>query len=380
MDRHDILFVDDERNALQAFERQFRKQYALRTAGSGDEALAIMKDSGPFAVVVSDLKMPGMNGIQLLAQIRMLYPESVRIILTGHADLDAAMEAVNSGEIFRFLTKPISPVVLAVSMNQAIKQHQLIVAEKDLLDQTLKGSVKVLCEVLGYSNPSAFSSGQRIREHVVTIARELNLDRLWQYEIAALISQIGCIAIPRDILLKVQSNSKLTPKEDKIYRNHPKVGGKLIGNIPRMEDIAAMVEHQMFPWRALEEHPAPVLTSGGQMGAQILKAAIDHDRYLQQGMTHQEAIAKMAACQGEYHPQILRILEDCRVAPQQTKIVNLNFDDLVPGMIAEEDILAQNGSLIIPRGQEITWPMIMGLMNYIEHMGVREPIRIRRDT
>ena len=144
MTDYDILFVDDELRILQAFERQLRKRFSIRTAESAQEALKILEVDGPCAVIVSDMWMPGMDGIELLARVKNLYPDTVRIMLTGNADQETAIEAVNCGQIFRFLTKPIPPEALTNSLDLAIREYRLITAEKELLSQTLKGSVNVL--------------------------------------------------------------------------------------------------------------------------------------------------------------------------------------------------------------------------------------------
>ena len=112
-----VLFVDDEPNVLDSIRRQLRKSCEILTATSGVEALALLKDTGPVALVISDMRMPGMSGAELLAKIRDLYPDTVRMILSGQADLESTISAVNEGHVFRFLTKPcVSPQVLHGSM------------------------------------------------------------------------------------------------------------------------------------------------------------------------------------------------------------------------------------------------------------------------
>jgi DNA-binding NtrC family response regulator len=157
-----ILCVDDEPHILEAFQRQFRKQFAIETAVGGERALAAIAEHGPFAVVVSDLRMPDMDGIRLLNTIRERTPETVRILLTGHADLQAAIEAVNEGHVFRFLTKPCPSKTLAKALEAGLAQYRLITAEKALLEQTVSGSLKALSEVLGLVNPEAFGRSSRI--------------------------------------------------------------------------------------------------------------------------------------------------------------------------------------------------------------------------
>jgi response regulator RpfG family c-di-GMP phosphodiesterase len=377
MGDYDILFVDDEPKTLEAFERQLRKRFSIRTAGSAHEALAILEKDGPCAVIVSDMRMPGMDGIQLLSLVKNLYPDTVRIMLTGNADQETAIGSVNDGQIFRFLTKPTTPQALTTSLEVAIKQYRLITAEKELLNQTLRESIKVLCELLSLANPTAFSSGYRIKKMVIKIAETLRLERIWQYEVAALMSQIGCITIPDDILRKIQAGAERTHKEERMYKNHPKIGEKLIGKIPRLEQVAAMIGNQMLSWNEFGEEPGALLSEEVQMGAQILRATIDHDLLLLQGISHLEAIQRMEARQGVYNPEIVKILAENETATERARIIAMDFEDIVPGMIADEDILAKNGAIIIPRGQEITWSVIQGLTNFLEHIGIKEPIRVR---
>ena len=239
-----ILLVDDEPNVLHALTRQLRKRFDLRTAESGEAALRLLKTEGPFAVIVSDMRMPEMNGVELLATVKTLYPDTVRLMLTGNADQETAIEAVNSGQIFRFLTKPCPPALLITSLVLALRQHRLLTAEQELLQNTLRGSVSVLCELLGMANPLACSAGLRIRAFVVAVAAALRLPQPWQYEMAALLSQIGCIGLPGEILRKVYSGQQLDADEAERFAGHPEAAAKLLEPIPRLENVTAMIRHQ----------------------------------------------------------------------------------------------------------------------------------------
>ncbi|MGO8757588.1 MAG: response regulator [Terracidiphilus sp.] len=128
-----ILFVDDEASVLDGYRRVLRLEFSLTTALSGEQGLATIKATGPYAVVVSDMRMPGMNGAEFLAQVRQRAPDSVRILLTGHADLDSAIDAVNKGNIFRFLTKPCEKQVLVDAIHSALEKFRERTAQKDLV-------------------------------------------------------------------------------------------------------------------------------------------------------------------------------------------------------------------------------------------------------
>ncbi len=375
MSNEKILFVDDEPNILQSMERQLRKRYKVRTALGGEEALIILKEQGPFAVIVSDMRMPGMDGVQLLSRVKDLYPETVRMMLTGNADQDTAVEAVNTGHIFRFLTKPCATPTLVTSLALALHQYRLLTAEKDLLNDTLKGSIKVLSELLSLANAPAFSSGYRIKETVRRIAASLDLPNAWQYEVAALMSQIGCVTLPMDILTKFQSGAPLTPEELETFHQHPSVGQNLVEQIPRLEKVAQIIAYQFKNFDDYKDEED--LDDDVIIGAQILRAVIAYDLLLHQGVKHSQALKTLSREEGVYNPDILDKLQAIEVSATKVKVLNLKFQDIIPGMVAEEDVIARNGALIIPKGQEITWAIIKGLQNFIKHIGIKEPISVR---
>ena len=132
-----ILFVDDEPNVLKAMRRIFRQEnYLLLTAGSGAQALSILENQKPVHVVVSDHRMPGMSGAQLLTQVKARYPRTIRIMLTGYADVDAVMGAVNEGAVYKFITKPWNDDDLRLTVSLALEQYDLLRENATLKRQT----------------------------------------------------------------------------------------------------------------------------------------------------------------------------------------------------------------------------------------------------
>lgn len=370
-----ILFVDDEENILLSIRRELRKRFEVHTAISGDAALEVLKSEGPFAVIISDMRMPVMNGIQLLAKVRDLYPDTVRIMLTGNADQDTAIEAVNRGQIFRFLNKPCPTSTLVTAIALALHQYRLITAERELLDKTLKGSVTVLSELLSMANPIAFSSGLRVKRLVVRLVEKLGLHGPWQYEMAALLSQIGCITLPNELLSKVYAGHPLNDQEEALYRRHPHTGARLIEKIPRLETVAAIIEHQLRSHSDLEMDDS--LDEVVVLGAQVLKVSIDFDARLHRGTRHGAAIRQMQEEQGMYHPEVLSLLAGLEFGQEFEKVVSLQVRELSVGMIAEQDIKTSGGVLIVPTGQEITWSLLQGLLNFSQQVGIQEPVMVR---
>jgi DNA-binding NtrC family response regulator len=186
-----ILLVDDEPSVLAGYERTLHREFQVDTAVGGELGLQAIQRTGPYAVVISDMRMPGMSGAQFLAKARKSAPDTVRMLLTGYTDLGAAMEAVNEGNIFRFLTKPCAKDVLVPAIQSGVDQNELIRSEKELLEQTLLGSIKVLTDVLGAASPEAFGRSLRIAQFVRHIANKFSFAFRWRLEAAAKLSSLA---------------------------------------------------------------------------------------------------------------------------------------------------------------------------------------------
>jgi DNA-binding NtrC family response regulator len=137
-----ILCVDDEPRVLDGLKLTLRRGFNVATATSGAEGLAVLQQMDGAAVVISDMRMPGMNGAAFLAKVRTLWPDSTRLLLSGELGRDPAVAGVNEGPIFRFLTKPCAPEKLTAAVEAAVRQHQLVTAEGTLLQQTVLGSIR----------------------------------------------------------------------------------------------------------------------------------------------------------------------------------------------------------------------------------------------
>lgn len=370
-----ILCVDDDRLILDGYRRQFRKVFDLYTAGGGEAGLEMLKRNGPFAVIVSDMNMPGMNGIEFLARARQIAPESVRIMLTGVADLQVAINALNEGHIFRFLTKPCDAPVFAKALTAGIMQYRLVHAEKELLEKTFTSTVRVLIELLEAANPLAYSRAMRIKGYVLQIVDLLGLDSNWQYELAAMLSQIGCVNIPADTLEKIMTGGHLYEEEKEMKHSFPAIGRRLIESIPRLESVAEMVGNQDKPFREYDKRGEPG-RSISVIGAQMLKASIDLDVLISQDLPLSEACLIMGSNNGEYNPEILRIIDQISI-PYFEKVVRiLKAINLSPGMVLAEDVISRNGTLIVCKGKELTELFVSRLRHFVQQSMIPNSFRI----
>lgn len=372
-----VLFVDDEPDALSGYRRVLRNRFDMHAASDPHEGLALAR-SHPFAVIVADMRMPGMNGIQFLAEVREISADSVRIMLTGHADTATAIDAVNRGSIFRFLTKPCSPELLNTALQAGVDQWRLIRAEKDLLEKTLKGSVRVLIDVLELSNPVAFGRATRARRLVSYMGRAAGIQGLWQLELAALLSQLGCITVPPDVLERHYGDGVLTPEETAMIAAHPKVGAELLAHVPRLERIARIIAAQADPVADVRPEELFLAENIELLGAHMLRVALAFDRLLAQGTPPHLAAKRLDSETAPVHPKILAALagyEDAQAAARAVREIAVR--NLAIDMEAEQDIRAENGTLLVPRGRKITYPLLLRIRNFAAGVGVREPILVR---
>jgi len=192
------------------------EHFDLSTAECGEQALDLVKSDGPFAVTVCDMRMPGMNGVEVLAAVKKLACDTVRIMLTGYADDETSTRAVNEGAIFRFFTKPCPPKTLATGIEAGIEQYRLVTAGREFLSGTISGAVKVLTDVLSIVDPQGFGRSSKVHGWAHGVAVHLELPHPWQLEMAAMLSRIGQVAVPPELLAKKRADEPLTEVEEEI--------------------------------------------------------------------------------------------------------------------------------------------------------------------
>lgn len=356
-----VLFVDDEQNILDTFRRLFHNDLQMSFASNGIHALETIRESGPFAVIVSDQHMPEMDGSHFLSEARRLNPDSVRVMLTGNADLSVAISAVNDGRIFRFLCKPIDPKILLITINACIAQHRLIIAERELLEKTLSGTLEVMSETLNLVNPLAFSQTLRVRRCIRLIANALRLKDVWEFEMAALVSQIGCVTIPSETLQKIHRGVPLTPQEHETYRAHPEVASKLLNKIPRLELVAEMVRLQQRSFDVMTKESEVVDQNRAIVGGHLLRIAIAFDQRQMRGMSVSDAIAELESDKASFHQPFVLLLRGHEEELWEDAGCELEISKLEAGQILGEDVFTSNGILLATAGAELTETMLLRL-------------------
>lgn len=371
-----VLFVDDESNILDSYRRSLRKVFAVETALSGAEALEVMESKGPFSVVISDMRMPGMNGVEFLAEAKKKAPDTVRMMLTGNSDQQTAIDAVNQGDVFRFLNKPCEPKEMAVSVQAAIKQHHLLKAEKELLENTLKGGLMALVEVLSISKPEVFGRSNRYKEHLIDCAEVLGIKVNWHLETLAVASLIGTVSLTDDLVEKALSGSKLSAKETTEFNQHAIAGAKLLENIPRLEKLASNIRYQRKNYDGSGTPNDDLKESEIPFGARLLRVISDFDTLQQSGMEAGQALNELAEEAYKYDPRMLDALGEAQAKKQCAKTTRVKISESIENMQLAEDVTTNTGSILLAKGQILTPPVLKRLINFSLNGVVEETITV----
>jgi response regulator RpfG family c-di-GMP phosphodiesterase len=382
-----ILLVDDEPAVFDGIRRQLYKSHDLTYASSGAEALVMLDRDGPFAVVCSDMRMPGMDGVTLLAEAARRHPDTVRIMLTGNADQSTAMEAINRGHIFGFLTKPVARDTLAATFDGALRQHAVAAAEKDVLERTLAGSIRILVEILAATMPEIFGRTARIRDFCRALAATLEVNR-WRLDMAALLGAIGWTTLPARVVEKWRQGGNLGVEEADLVAGVPEIGARLVANIPRLGPIAEIIRQQGCRFDGADA--AAGQPAGGAIAIEARLLRLVHDLVEAAGdvrptMSHLDRLLGDA---GAYDPALVDVVrarlrqDEAAAVKAQRPGADMAIGGL--GLLHQGDRLAEDlcfadGGLAIGRDTVLNDLLIQKLVNFARLRDFRLPVRVYRD-
>jgi response regulator RpfG family c-di-GMP phosphodiesterase len=367
-----ILCVDDEPYVLDGLRDILRRSFDVHACGSAAEGLAALRaEPDAFSIVISDMRMPGKAGDVFLREARLVAPHAVRMLLTGHADVDSAIRAVNHAQLFRFLTKPCDAQELMQACAAALGQHRLLTAERTLLEQTLRGSVDALVSALALANPAAFGRGGRVKDLAGRLAKAAGLKVIWEVEVAAMLAQIGAVTIPQATAERLYAGVTLSPEEKAMVERIPYVTRQLLAKIPRLEGVVEILDaYRLTPdpgeYEALDPVPIP---------ARILRIVADYDELEFRGIGNTVALGTLGA-RGIYDRDLLKAFARVvGVGADAPAVCEISLAQLRVGMRLADDVRNAGGGLLVARGQSVTEQLIERLDN-LRAVAIRQPLRV----
>lgn len=379
-----ILVIDDDHHLLSALRRQLSEFFDVTTAQGGAEAIeavnAATAAQTPFAVALCDMRMPGMDGIETLKRIRGLAPDTVRIMLTGNADQQTAIEAINQGNIFRFYTKPYPVDQLREGLEAACEQYRLVTAERDLLENTLTGSIKMLVEIASMNDAVVAGLATRLREWVHLLTTEFKMPYRWQLEIAATLVPVGQVAIPPELVAKKRLGETLTDLERSIFERNPEAARNLVAHIPRLAKVAEIIYLQDRGFDGSGFPPDGPVGNDIPLDARLLKILKDLAEATGGGPLTKSAFAELDKNKSRYDPILLPKVRNCLeamavMAPPTSAEVPLA--SLRAGQLVLSDIKLANGHLILAANTTLSEAQIERLRNLRKIFPFAEPVKVR---
>jgi hypothetical protein len=275
------------------------------------------------------------------------------LLLTGEPGQDAAMAAVNKAQIFRFLKKPCPPDQLKAAVEAGVMQHRMVTAERTVLKETLVGCIKALVDVLAITNPVAFGRASRVKRLTMDFAASLGRKDFWQLEAAAMLSQLGYLSLPLELVEKLYYGEAMTHEEKLLVSGAPEVATKLLQNIPRLEPIAEILG-------SLNASDVQMAQLGeGVIGvcSRILALVTDYYTLVTQGMTANTAIQKLRARSSRYGSELVEqfiTYLGVSAKAEASDAHEIPLRSVKPGMVIMQDIRTEMGTLLVPTGFEVT--------------------------
>ncbi len=421
-----LLFVDDEPNILSALKRLFRPiGYRIFTAGGGVEGLELMEREA-VDLVISDMRMPGMDGAQFLEQVRHKWPDTMRILLTGYADVGSTIAAINKGEIFRYVAKPWEENDIVLLVRQALDVKNLEREKRRLEELTLRQneelkelnasleakvlertqevrqtmgflelankklkesfitSIKIFSNLIELRERSLAGHSRRVADLARTLAKRLNLSdsEVNDVFVASLLHDIGKIGLPDKVLGK--PFVVLAGEERDMVLHHPATGQAALMGLEQLHGVAKLIRAHHERWDGMG-YPDGLSGLTIPMGARILALANDYDAVqigtlLSKRLTQSEAVAYIVDGRGKrYDPQVVDVFAPMMGGQANLAVaeVELKSTQLKPGMSLSRDLVTAEGIMLLSRDFVLTEVIIEQIHNFERSSGRPMTLHIR---
>jgi response regulator RpfG family c-di-GMP phosphodiesterase len=418
--KHTILAVDDEEGILKALVRLFKSiDIELSTATSGAEALKMLQAS-QYSLIISDQRMPGMTGVEFLHLSRDISPDSIRVLLTGYADINATVEAINSGAVRYYFNKPWDDNIFLSRIEESLKLYELTLNNKELLALTrqqneqlkifnttledrvasqtreikinrnaiLKSfmqTIKALSTMVDLRFKDIGSHSQRIAAFAKQMLKGYTLGQKEYQDIivAAFLHDIGKIGLPDKIVNK--HSGEITKMDEEEIRKHSILGQSCVFSIDGFEEIGTIIRHHHENYDG-SGYPDAIREYNIPLGSRIIRIADAFDKMaFSKGYPSVRSINDASAhlvqyTESYFDPTLVKKIIELDIAKgflygEKAESYVSKVFDLEPGMIVAADIHTGTGMFLLPKGAKLSSGMIKRIMKIDKadpiHVGVQ---------
>lgn len=351
-----ILLVDDDRALLNSLTRNFSLDFDLRTAESGSDAIELIEREGAFSVALVDMRMPGMDGISFIQKAREIAPDTVYMMLTGNQDLGTAMQAVNEGQVFRFLSKPCEISAVGAALRAGLRQYELVTAEKELLQKTFVGAIGLMTDVIDVSRPGVSAQSELVESLMVSLAGAADVPLRWEYRIAARVALLGLALMPEEDAARFLRTPPSEPESERILEAICGATVRLTERIPRLGPVAEIL--RIVPHATGELWKDSAAMFPAVAGATLIRAAIHWTAMMRCRMAVSTAVPDLYRAMPRLPTAVAEALAPQTELFNDIRPVYLAVDELREGMTLYDDVTGEGGKVLLSRGRPLTQSII----------------------
>lgn len=395
--QHTVLLVDDEENILNALNRVLRKEgYRILTAISGTDGLSII-DREKITLVLSDHRMPGMEGVEFLSEVRKRSPDTIRMMLTGYADMQAVVSAINRGEVYRFITKPWNDEEIKLILRDAIRQYELVQENRDLQELTQRQNlilkdlnanleqkvsertreverlykeleanffdfVRVFMGLMELKSPYLGGHSKRVAALSRRLAEKVGLpaDEMLNIEVASLLQDIGTMGFPERMLKKMEP--ELDHVEKALVQQHPALGQAALQHIKKLSPVCLLIRHHHERYDGYgypDNLRGEKIPAGSRIIAitdyfdTLINPRGSYERYSVDRATHALEKERGNRFDPDLVNKFIEILQEVRNEGIEADIIEIDVAELKEGMILASDIRTKRGLLLMASGEVV---------------------------
>ncbi len=329
-------------------------------------------------VLLLDLGLPDASGLSALELVRAANPLVPVVVITGSHERSAGIAAVRDGAQDYLIKDELHPALLAKSIRYAIERARAVDVERQLLEETLHGTINALTTVLAMVDPIAFGRAARLKDYVAMAAARMALRQQWCVEIAAMVSQIGAVQQAMGQADAASGSAGDSLERRGRTRELPAIAAELLQGIPRLDAVRAILRLQVE--RANGDAPRSRRYSGEiQLGAELLDLAVQFDALETKRGSKLAALDELDDLRSRFN----RAVFDAFVAAQTEALdafteTACSVAELIPGVVLASDVLTLDGRLVIARGSPVTSSMLARLMYFSQRARIAEPLHVLR--
>lgn len=373
----EILIIDDTpQNLKLLIEILNKKEFQIRVFSSPEQSMKSIEIKIPDLILL-DVNMPKITGFQFASFLKtnIAYKDIPIIFITASSSIEDKLKAFELGGV-DYITKPfqIEEVLARVNAQLTIKQAKD--ALEETLNHTLQGSISLLTEILSFTNPEIFNKSVRLKTYTETLIKTLKLKNKWVYEIASMLSQLGCLSLPEHIIKKVLLNLPLSQEDTVIYEKYKEIGSMMIGKIPKLE-MVSLILLQNYKKNCEEKTLTESEKFIVQTGSDILKFIIDYDNYKCKGLNDIEIETIMKKFKVEYNEKIMEgFFNELHLMGVNFIQKKLFIKELGKGMTLIEDIIDDNGMKVLAKDTILTENVLHLLEMYSKNHVINQQVLV----